>query len=55
MYKIEGGMLHYESCGLPNVWLKGGFVKDETPYGETIAIHNIEGLHKVLGLKHCKR
>ncbi|NOX08391.1 MAG: helix-turn-helix domain-containing protein [Gammaproteobacteria bacterium] len=54
MYTIEDGMLHYKSCGLPDVWLKGGFVKEETPYGETISIHDMDGLHKVLGIKIAK-
>lgn len=41
-------MYHYESCGLPNVYLKNGFEIDETDYGKTVAIANLEGLHRAL-------
>jgi len=50
MYTVDNGMLHYESCGLPNVWLKGGFEIKETPYGKGVSVKDIEGLHNVLGL-----
>lgn len=41
---------HYTSCGLRNVWLKNGFVEKVTAYGKAISIHNIEGLHRAIGL-----
>lgn len=43
-------MLHYDSSGLPNVWLKNGYESRETPYGRSVAIHNVEGLHRAIGL-----
>ena len=43
-------MLHYISCGLDNIWLVNGYEVIETPYGKATAIHNIEGLHKAIGL-----
>ena len=43
-------MLHYISCGLDNIWLVNGYGVIETPYGKATAIHNIEGLHKAIGL-----
>lgn len=47
---MKAKMFHYTSCGLRNVWLKNGFTVKETPYGEASSIHNIEGLHRAIGL-----
>lgn len=41
---------HYEECGLENVYLKNGFRKVDTPYGDAVEIQHIEGLHKAIGL-----
>lgn len=43
-------MFHYESCGLRNIWLKNGFDVLDTPYGKGVSIHNIDGLHKTIGM-----
>jgi len=44
-------MYHYKDCGLPNVYLKNGYsIEQHEEYGETIAIGNLEGLHKAIGL-----
>ena len=44
-------MYHYKDCGLPNVYLKNGFsIEQHEEYGETVAIGNLEGLHKAIGL-----
>ena len=43
-------MYHYTECGLPNIWLRNGFVVRETPYGKGVAIQDVEGLHKTIGL-----
>lgn len=40
----------YTSCGLQGIFLRNGFDVMETAYGEAISIHNIEGLHSVIGL-----
>jgi DNA-binding transcriptional regulator YiaG len=40
---------HYLECGLRNVWLANGYEEHETPYGSGIAIHDVEGLHRVIG------
>ncbi len=42
-------MYHYVECGLPNVWLRNGFVVKETAYGEAVAIEDVEGLHQTIG------
>ncbi len=43
-------MFHYISCGLKNIWLKNGYTTINTAYGDSTSIHNIEGLHKAIGL-----
>lgn len=43
-------MLHYISCGLINIWLRNGYKTIKTAYGEATSIHDIEGLHKTIGL-----
>ena len=47
---MKNGMLHYTGCGLRNVWLRNGFTVRETPYGKAVAIHDVEGLHRAIGL-----
>jgi putative transcriptional regulator len=41
-------MLHYQECGLRNVWLANGFVEHVTPYGPGVAIDDLEGLHRAI-------
>lgn len=41
---------HYLGCGLPNVWLRNGFTAQQTAYGKAVAIHDLEGLHRAIGL-----
>lgn len=43
-------LFHYKSCGLPKVCLRNGYTVKETKYGEAVSIHNLEGLHRVIGL-----
>lgn len=43
-------MYHYTSCGLRNIWLHNGYAVKETSYGQGVAIHNVDGLHKAIGL-----
>ncbi len=43
-------MFHYESCGLKNIWLKNGFEFHDTPYSKGVAIHDVDGLHKAIGM-----
>ncbi|MEY2621798.1 MAG: hypothetical protein RIT26_1618 [Pseudomonadota bacterium] len=44
-------LLHYTACGLPNVWLEGGYTVKETKYGHAISVKDIDGLHKLLTTK----
>lgn len=37
-------MYHYTDGGLRNVWLKNGYVERSTPYGKTVAFHDLDGL-----------
>lgn len=39
---------HYTACGLDNVWLLNGFTREETPYGETVAVEDADGLFQAL-------
>jgi DNA-binding transcriptional regulator YiaG len=41
---------HYAECGLDNIYLSNGFKFMETPRGQSISIHDIDGLHKAIGL-----
>ncbi|HEX19948.1 MAG TPA: helix-turn-helix domain-containing protein [Acidiferrobacteraceae bacterium] len=43
-------MYHYTDCGLPNIYLRGGFDVLDTEEGDAVAIHNLAGLHKAIGL-----
>ncbi|MDR0780109.1 MAG: helix-turn-helix domain-containing protein [Pseudomonadales bacterium] len=43
-------MYHYTESGLDNVYLTNGYViAQHSEYGETIAIEDADGLHKVIG------
>ena len=43
-------MYHYTDGGLRNVWLRNGYQVRKTPYGEGVAIHDLDGLVKALCL-----
>ncbi|WP_041605402.1 helix-turn-helix domain-containing protein [Tistrella mobilis] len=45
----------YTECGLDNVYLANGYTLRETPYGETLAIHDIDRLHRAIGLALVRR
>jgi len=47
---MSDALFHYKSCGLPNVCLRNGYTVKETKYGEAVSIHNLEGLHRAIGL-----
>jgi DNA-binding transcriptional regulator YiaG len=39
---------HYIDCGLDNVYLQGGFQEIRSPYGNGVAIHDLDGLHRCI-------
>ena len=39
-------MYHYTDGGLRNVWLANGYEIKQTPYGEGVSFHNLDGLTK---------
>ena len=41
---------HYTESGLDNVFLRGGYEYQKTEGGRTVAFHDIEGLHRAIGL-----
>lgn len=41
-------MYHYTECGLDNIYLVNGFEVHQTPFGEAVSVHNIEGLHDAI-------
>ncbi|WP_336096770.1 MULTISPECIES: helix-turn-helix domain-containing protein [unclassified Roseovarius] len=43
-------LYHYTDCGLPNVWLDGGVVVKETPYGTTTSIAALDNLHHEIAM-----
>jgi len=47
---MKNTILHYTDGGLNNIWLKNGFEVRDTPYGEGVAIHDIDGLTKTICL-----
>ena len=42
--------LHYEECGLDNIYLKNGFSWDEDDGERYVSVKDIDGLHKAIGL-----
>jgi len=40
--------LHYTLSGLTNVYLLNGYRIRKTPHGDTIAIEDIDGLHRAI-------
>jgi putative transcriptional regulator len=43
-------MHHYIACGLDNIWLSNGYRHGESPYGPTIAVADIPGLHRAIAM-----
>lgn len=38
-------MYHYRESGLPNVYLSSGYREVKTPYGPSVVIKDVDGLH----------
>ncbi|WP_424947876.1 transcriptional regulator [Candidatus Spongiihabitans sp.] len=41
---------HYATCGLDSVYLVNGFEHHETGYGHGVSVHDLDGLHRAIGL-----
>lgn len=41
-------MYHYTDGGLRNVWLANGYTVRQTPYGEAVSFHDLEGLTQAI-------
>lgn len=48
-------MYHYTDGGLRNVWLANGYEIRQTPYGEAVAIQDLEGLTQVICLAFVRK
>lgn len=48
-------MYHYTDGGLRNVWLANGYTKQKTPFGEGVAIQDINGLTHAICTMLTKR
>lgn len=46
---------HYMESGLRNIWLASGYEFVETRYGRGIAIHDVPGLHALIGRMLAKK
>lgn len=47
---MENQPYHYRQCGLDHVYLVNGFERADTKYGEAIRVHDIDGLHRAIGM-----
>jgi DNA-binding transcriptional regulator YiaG len=48
-------MYQYKDGGLKNVWLTNGYKVQKTPYGEAVAIDDVDGLTKAICLALTKK
>lgn len=48
-------MYHYTDSGLNNVYLANGYDEIETPYGKSVSIHDLDGLHAAIGMGIIER
>jgi len=44
-------MIEYLGCGLPNIYLSNGYAEIDTPFGKSVSIDDVEGLHRAIGLE----
>lgn len=51
---MKQDLFHYTSCGLRNVYLRNGYTVKRTAYGRAVAIQDVEGLHRVIGMQLAK-
>ena len=41
---MKSNLFHFTDGGLKNVWLANGFEIQDSPYGKTVAFHDLDGL-----------
>jgi len=41
-------MYQYTGCGLDNILLADGYREHETPYGRSVAVEDVQGLHRAI-------
>jgi DNA-binding transcriptional regulator YiaG len=46
--KRPTNLYHYVEAGLTNVYLDGGVVIEDSPYGEAVSIVDVDGLHRCI-------
>ncbi len=47
---MKDGLYHYTECGIDNVYLVNGYNFVGVPTGESVVIHDMDGLHKAIGM-----
>jgi len=48
--EIEPIPYHYRECGLDNIYLLNGFMREEHDGEEYVSVHDVDGLWKAIGL-----
>ena len=48
--EMENQPYDYRQCGLDHVYLVNGFERADTKYGDSIRVHDIDGLHRAIGM-----
>lgn len=48
-------MIEYTGCGLPNIYLSNGYAEVDTPFGKSVSIDDMEGLHRAIGMEIVNR
>lgn len=48
-------MIEYTGCGLPNIYLSNGYAEVDTPFGKSVSIDDVEGLHRAIGMEIVNR
>lgn len=45
---------HYKECGLDDIYLLNGYEEHTTPYGNGVSVHDVDGLHRAIGVQLAK-
>lgn len=55
MTEIKSKPYHYRECGLDDVYLANGFVLEDSSYGQSVAIEDVDLLHEAIGRTLCEK